>query len=380
MKRCITLSIFLLSCFVLVRAQSGEQAVNPHQLRFSGQLAGWGGVGWNGKWDAWGGGRYIPQFYYGYNGAKKGLFDFEGAARIEGEYGYRSKPQWDGDVKAYRFWARYSNKNSEIRLGLQKIDFGSAQLFRPLMWFNDIDPRDPLQITNGVWGGLYRYYFKNNANIWVWALAGNKGTKGWEMFETYGKLRPEVGGRAQMPFPSGEVALSYNFREADLPVLFGSGPAAEHRFGFDVRVDVEVGLWLEASWSHYQKELLRFSNQNIVTLGADYTFGVGNGLSVVAEHMLFGIGEKAFSFEEPRHFSGLSMDYPFGPFDRLRSLFYYDWKAKQMYSFLSWHRQYNSLDFYLIGYWNPKTSELPIESTFSRFTGRGLQIMVVWNH
>jgi len=380
MKRNIVLFMFLLAGLSVAQAQYTGETLRNHQLRFNGQLAGWGGAGWNEKWDGWAGARYIPQLYYGYSGVKNGLFDFEGAARIQGEYGYSSDPQWDGEVKPYRFWLRYSSARSEARLGLQKLDFGAAQLFRPLMWFNDIDPRDPLQITSGVWGGLYRYYFRNNANVWLWALAGNKKTKGWEMFETYGKFQPEVGGRVQLPFPSGEVALSYNLREAELPVLFGSGSTVEHRFGFDVRVDVEVGLWLEASWTHYQEPLLRFSNQNMVTLGADYTFGIGSGLSLVAEHMLFGMGEKGFSFEEPRHFSGTSLNYPFGPFDKLTTLFYYDWKFKQMYSFLSWHKQYNSLGFYLIGYWNPKTSEIPINNSFSRFTGKGLQLMVVWNH
>ena len=60
------------------------------------------------------------------------------------------------------------NKNIENRLGLQKIDFGSALLIRPLQWFNQIDPRDPLRLTNGVYGILFRQYFNDNSNIWLW--------------------------------------------------------------------------------------------------------------------------------------------------------------------------------------------------------------------
>lgn len=62
----------------------------------------------------------------------------------------------------FRFSGQLSGRVSELRLGLQKINFGSAQLFRPLMWFDKMDPRDPLQMTDGVWGALYRYYFRNN--------------------------------------------------------------------------------------------------------------------------------------------------------------------------------------------------------------------------
>ena len=299
---------------------------------------------------------------------------------MQGGYDSVADPLWDGEIKPYRLWVRYSNAHSEFRLGLQKLDFGSAQLFRPLMWFNEIDPRDPLQVSRGVWGGLYRYYFWNNANLWVWALTGNKDLKGWEIFETHGKFRPEVGGRLQLPFPSGEVALSYNLREAKIPALLGRDRSIEHRFGFDLRVNVEVGLWLEASWTHYQDELYLLTNQNVVTLGSDYTFGIGNGLSVIAEQVVFGMGEKGFSFKEPRHFSALSAEYPFNMVNTFSTLFYYDWKAKEVYSFLSWHKQYNSLDFYLIGYWNPKESGLPINTSFSRFAGQGLQLMIVWNH
>ena len=68
---------------------------------------------------------------------------------------------------------RYSSDQFELRLGLQKINFGSASMLRPLMWFDQMDPRDPLHLTDGVWGLLARYYFLNNANIWLWGLYGN---------------------------------------------------------------------------------------------------------------------------------------------------------------------------------------------------------------
>ena len=68
--------------------------------------------------------------------------------------------------------------------GLQKINFGSAVLLRPLMWFDSLDPRDPLQLTDGVYAVLLRYYFPNNANLWAWALYGNDSPKGWESAAT----------------------------------------------------------------------------------------------------------------------------------------------------------------------------------------------------
>ena len=76
-------------------------------------------------------------------------------------------------------------------------------LLRPLMWFDRIDPNDPLQLTEGVYGLLLKYTFLNNANIWLWGLYGNDDPKGWEAVPTQRKSA-EYGGRLQAPFLSGE--------------------------------------------------------------------------------------------------------------------------------------------------------------------------------
>ena len=51
--------------------------------------------------------------------------------------------------------------------------------------------------------------------------------------------------------------------------------------------------------------------------GADYTFGLGNGLNVMAEHMLIWNGEKPFDMTERRHMSALSVNYPLGLWNNL---------------------------------------------------------------
>jgi len=125
--------------------------------------------------------------------------------RWDTSFRYESCP---GHDKPYRFWARYSAKQVELRIGLQKINFGSASMLRPLMWFDQVDPRDPLMLTDGVWGILGRYYFLNNANIWLWGLYGNDNRKGWEIFNSQ-KTIPEFGGRLQIPVPKGESGFSF---------------------------------------------------------------------------------------------------------------------------------------------------------------------------
>lgn len=75
--------------------------------------------------------------------------------------------RYDGRVKPYRAWVRLSTNTFEARVGLRKINFGSATLFRSLMWFDRTDPRDPLRLTDGVSGLLLRDYAVNNTSLWL---------------------------------------------------------------------------------------------------------------------------------------------------------------------------------------------------------------------
>jgi hypothetical protein len=283
---------------------------------------------------------------------------------------------------------RYSTDRMELRAGLQKINFGSAQMFRPLMWFDQIDPRDPLQLTDGVWGILFRYYFQNNTNLWLWGLYGNTNVKGFEITPV-NKRYPEGGGRLQIPIPHGETGLSYHFRttdanllrQSDEPVGDGLDRIGENRLGFDMRLDVMVGLWLEASWTKLNKDVGLFTNQEMATLGIDYTFDLGNGLTATFEQLLFSYDRQPFGLANINTFSGLSLSYPIGLLDNINAIAYYDRTNSDSYVFLNWKRQFNHLTFYLMGYWNPKMYVLPGQSVGNnRFAGKGLQVMLVWNH
>lgn len=363
-------------------------SAQDNAFRFSGQLSGWTQYAPDYKPNVWLGGRYLPQLNMQYRLSDSRLLDVELSANVRGEMAFNPwhADHLSGRIKPYRAWARYSTAQLEVRAGLQKINFGSAMMFRPLMWFDKMDPRDPLQLTDGVWGGLVRYYFLNNANLWFWALLGNKEVKGWESVPTQAK-RPELGGRFQWPLTGGEMALSYHFRKADItaPAVsdpsFAEGPVAEHRLGFDTKLNLNVGLWLEGSWTHLTRDVGVMTNQLLMTLGTDYTFPWGNGLAATFEQVVFDGSREAFAFDQTTTFSGLSLSYPVGLFDNLQGMIYYDWVNQNVYPFLNWQRQYNSLTFYLMGYWNPKTYLVPGMSLGeSRFGGKGVQLMVVWNH
>ena len=355
-------------------------------LGFKGQLSTWMLYNGDNNLPVHIGGRYIPQLNYNLPLKNDHKIDFEASVNINGSAGFNpfDSLKANGQIKPYRLWARYSSRQFEIRAGLQKINFGSASLLRPLMWFDQVDPRDPLKLTDGVWGVLGRYYFLNNANIWLWGLYGNNNPRGWDLAGT-NKHIPEVGGRIQLPVPAGEMGVSYNFRVADTRKLEGIVPAysevPENRVGFDIKLDLIVGLWFEGSWVKKNKELGMFTNQEILNAGTDYTFGIGNGLYVVFEQLLAANDEKPFNFQNTTSFSLLSFSYPVGLFDNLSTIVYYDWKNKNSYNFINWQKQFNNLTFYLMGYWNPEEYNIPTQGNGQNlFAGKGIQIMVVLNH
>ncbi len=353
-------------------------------LTFKGQISAYTHINPHNKLPWWSGGRYIPQLNYSYRLPGDKLIDFETSANIYGNAGVKlsDSSDFNGDIKPYRVWARYSTDQFELRAGLQKLNFGSASILRPLMWFDQVDPRDPLKLTDGVWGVLIRYYFLNNANIWLWSLYGNKNRKGWETFNSRKNI-PEFGGRFQTPVPKGEAGFSYHRRVADCSLLSNSlktyDNVAENRFGFDAKFDVVIGCWAEASWSNYNEKIGVYSNQEIINLGIDYTFGLGNGLSVIFEQLVASYDETPFEFENTTTFSLLNLSYPIGMFDNISTIIYYDWTNNKAYNFLKWQKQFNKFSLYLMGYINPEKYNIPTQNTDEMlYAGSGVQVMVVF--
>ncbi len=190
-----------------------QDSVPPQTLELKGQVSAYANYNFSNDLNMLVGGNFLPELVYSIPLKKKQLIDFDVTANIFGSVNFHpfDTAVDNGDVQPYRAWARYSGKQFEIRAGLQKINFGSATSLRPLRWFDQVDPRDPLALTAGVWGLLGRYYFLNNANVWLWGLYGNEDVKGWEVTSTYEQI-PEFGGRFQHPVPKGELAVTYHHR------------------------------------------------------------------------------------------------------------------------------------------------------------------------
>ncbi len=369
----------------IVALQLHTGTVRAQSLGFKGQAIGWTTLNPADPFQAQVGLRYIPELSFSLP-AGKYTIDGEFSANLWGSGMYQGDSiTLDEQLSPYRMWVRFSSDQFELRAGLQKINFGSAQMFRPLMWFDRIDPRDPLQLTDGVYGLLARYYFLNNANIWAWVLYGDDKIKGWEFIPSL-KNSIEYGGRVQVPFFSGEVAATYHHRTADptavLPDSITLGnQAAENRIALDTKVDLLVGLWAEASLTHQDLSFTQQKYKSMLNVGMDYTFGLGSGLSVMAEGFGYLQGNTPFANDEGLAFGLLSATYPVSIIHSVNAMVFYDFTNKNLYRFINWTMAWDKWSFFVMGFWNPETYALyNVDPRTSLYGGWGFQLMAVFNH
>ena len=386
-KRNIILNVLFVFIFNEINSQDSAYSFIDH-LNFKGQFSSI--IQYNPSNDLpfYNGNRYIPQLNVEFDYSKNQLIDFEASANayLNGSLEFFDSADYNSKIKPYRLWIRYSNPQFELRAGLQKINFGSATILRPLMWFDQMDPRDPLQLTDGVYGLLARYYFLNNANVWLWLLYGNENVKGWEYIPA-NKNRPEFGGRLQYPVFTGELAISYHNREVEYSQLDTLNPmhllenSEENKIGIDGKWDIGIGLWFETVFKYQDvpKDFIPWQQQ--FNVGLDYTFGIGNGLSLITEFLWAGASDQAFYFKDGISFSAITLNYPIGLFDNVTGIIYYNWKDNDWYRFINWQRTYDRISLYLMLFWNPEAFNIyqNLEQT-NLFAGKGIQFMFVFNH
>jgi hypothetical protein len=373
--------IFLLS-FILVQLQAQDSI-----FKLKGQVDAYAGINFSNPVQLQTGARFMPVLSIGKTFRNNLKFDSELSFDSYLNYHFAGSVNdiSDSKIKPYRLWVRLSTERFELRAGLQKINFGSASMLRPLMWFDHIDPRDPLQLTDGVYGLLGRYYFQNNANAWLWVLWGNDKTRGWETVPSERKI-PEYGGRMQFPVPKGELALSYHHRTANLAgvleptLIHGSSTYREDRIGLDGKWDIGPGLWAEYSLTHSSPDTAYFQPwTKLFTLGIDYTFSLGNGLYLASEYFRYSSANEIFNSGKNVSFSSLTVNYPVG-INKIGGILYYNWTDKSWYRFINLQRQSDNWTYYLFFYWNPEVFAIYNNiSGNNMFSGKGIQFMTVFN-
>ncbi len=161
--------------------------------------------------------------------------------------------------------------------------------------------------------------------------------------------------------------------------------APESRYGIDGKWDLGIGLWFEGVVTHQRNPALVVPHQRTVTVGADYTFAVGSGLYVLAEYFALDQSRRLLGGGDGARLTAALVRYPLSLLDSLSAIVYIDTTRDVSYRFVSWQRTYDRWQLFVMGFWNPPGGSLYQAQQTSRagqnpLTGRGVQLMAVFNH
>ena len=366
------LTILALCLFIiLIPVKGTAELVKEHKGQFSLSYI---GHQTSKQWNHQSSFRYIPDLTLKYKFPNDLLWDINASANIFSEKTSDCTLYSDcTKTKIYRLNTQLKTSHSDLRVGLQKINFGPAVILRSLMWFDQINPTDPLQFTEGVIGIRYRYFFMNNANIWLWSLYGNKEPKGYEWIATQ-KNTPEFGARVQYPLQNGELGFSIHGRQTE---NLNTANSIETRYAIDGRFNLDIGLWYEYVLFH---QGTNSEPQNkwfeSFTLGTDYTLGIGNGLHITVEHLITNFRKNIVKWGKVSHTSAVQISYPISVLDSISFLEMFLWEHKQSIHYLSWNRSYNDWMFNLGVFSAPKD----LKNNNIHFSGHGLYAMIIFNY
>lgn len=377
MKNLFLLFVFFLYTFSI------KAGIDSLSISLNGQAVAWTTISFQDPVVLQPGGRFVPTLLGKYKISGNKSLDFEASANLNGTLNFSNNELSSTyQLNPYRIWARYFTDKYELRAGLQKINFGSAKIFRPLMWFDEMDVRDPFQLTKGVFGLLGKYFFENNSNLWLWALYGNDKPKGFEYIGTQQKT-PELGGRYEFPLGPGEFGVAVHTRKTISydPLVIDLNGKNEGRIGFNGKWDVGVGLWVEGSFNFTEYSSYVPERTSMLNAGMDYTFPLGNGLGASLEYFRIDASKTMFSPGNSINTFGLMLNYPLNLEEQLGAMFFTIPSQNLYMRYLSYSKSLDNISFYVFGYWNPDAyfSISQLNSNTQLFMGKGLQLMMSYN-
>ena len=287
---------------------------------------------------------YIPKMSFSYVINNQSIIDFE--------YDYyilKNHNNYDDNkitTNKYRSWVRFSNNNLDIRIGLQKIAFGTALFLRSLAWFDSLDFTVTTEQTYGVEGLRFRYYPSNSLAIWFWIIENNISN-------------PSYGSRLEMSNLIGDWGFTY-YQDADStkhsPYQFIESNQQiireNNRLGIDYRYDGNFGFWIEGCYYIVKKhEDVYFNKFSFLTLGFDYTIPTSKGILLSTETMFshmplnHNASDLLISLHNDKNVH--TIFHLSCPIDMINNLTFYslrDWDRSITDNFVRWSTTYDSFN------------------------------------
>lgn len=306
---------------------------------------------------------YIPTLSLSKNNSELSFIDFEWAYRLDRSYS--GDTLVSNQEKNHRLWIRYSSEKIEARLGLQKIVFGPSQILRTLSWFDSFDLTNPTGQTHGVDAFRLRWFPNNSISIWSWIIQG--------------KNELSFGSRTEISNSLGEWGLTTHRdsethgRNLGQMHLLISG--TNYRFALDYRYDGFIGFWNESSIVYLDDSELGF-----MTIGADFTLPVANGILVMTETIF--MNNSATNTNET--LTAFMANLRLGMVHQIMLISQVDWETNHWNHFIRWGSTFDKFSLNFILSKSPKRTDYAIPSEYLPNTvagfGTGFQFMLIYNH
>lgn len=306
---------------------------------------------------------YIPTLSLSKNNSELSFIDFEWAYRLDRSYS--GDTLVSNQEKNHRLWIRYSSEKIEARLGLQKIVFGPSQILRTLSWFDSFDLTNPTGQTHGVDAFRLRWFPNNSISIWSWIIQG--------------KNELSFGSRTEISNSLGEWGLTTHRdsethgRNLGQMHLLISG--TNYRFALDYKYDGFIGFWNESSIVYLDDSELGF-----MTIGADFTLPVANGILVMTETIF--MNNSATNTNET--LTAFMANLRLGMVHQIMLISQVDWETNHWNHFIRWGSTFDKFSLNFILSKSPKRTDYAIPSEYLPNTvagfGTGFQFMLIYNH
>ena len=291
---------------------------------------------------------YIPKISSFHMMGDNSMIDFEYA-----QYIFKNHNNYDDNKvisNKYRSWIRFSNDNLDLRIGLQKITFGTASFLRPLAWFDSLDFKFTTGQTDGVESLRLIFSPSNSLAIWLWSIDDNASNNSY-------------GARVELSNTIGDWGFTY-YQDSGDSFLFSEN----NRLGIDYRYDGNFGFWIEGCYFDFTN----IDDSIFLTLGFDYTLPISNGLLISAETMFSEID--LLNVIEKQTYTVLHLSLPIDHINHLTFFSLRDWKDRDPMS-----RVDNSNNIR----WSTTYDSFNIDYMFTLNPGRFndiFQIMFIYNH
>ena len=298
---------------------------------------------------------YIPKISSSLMIGDNSMIDFEYA-----QYIFKNHNNYDGNQiisNKYRSWIRFSNNHLDLRIGLQKITFGTALFLRPLAWFDSLDFRFTTGQTDGVEALRLILSPSNSLAIWLWSIDNNISNKSY-------------GGRIEIANEVGDWGFTY-YKD------FGSNASTQgdllfsenNRLGIDYRYDGNFGFWIEGCYFDF----IDIDDSIFLTLGFDYTLPISNGLLISTETMFSEID--LLNVIEKQTYTVFHLSFPIDHINHLTFFSLQDWKDRGPMSKVD--NNSNNIR------WSTTYDSFNIDYMFTLNPGKFndvFQIMFIYNH